>query len=128
MPTIRGSEQGSKKRYAGLKATDKGDKLVFKGLESVRSDWTALARHFQTRLYQMVFSDKDVLAFIRQLIEQVKAGELDEQLVYRKRLRKPLSSYVKNIPPHVRAARLADEQNKALGKPLRYQHKAGSVM
>jgi DNA polymerase II len=123
MPTIRGSEQGSKKRYAGLKATDKGDKLVFKGLESVRSDWTALARHFQTRLYQMVFSDKDVLAFIRQLIEQVKAGELDEQLVYRKRLRKPLSSYVKNIPPHVRAARLADEQNKALGKPLRYQHK-----
>ncbi|ALS99748.1 DNA polymerase II [Lacimicrobium alkaliphilum] len=123
MPTIRGSEQGSKKRYAGLKATDKGDKLVFKGLESVRSDWTALARHFQTRLYEMVFADKDVLAFIRQLIEQVKAGELDEQLVYRKRLRKPLTSYVKNIPPHVRAARLADEQNKALGKPLRYQHK-----
>ncbi|GGD51731.1 DNA polymerase II [Lacimicrobium alkaliphilum] len=123
MPTIRGSEQGSKKRYAGLKATDKGDKLVFKGLESVRSDWTALAKHFQTRLYEMVFADKDVLAFVRELIEQVKAGELDEQLVYRKRLRKPLTSYVKNIPPHVRAARLADEQNKTLGKPLRYQHK-----
>ena len=39
------------------------------------------------------------------------AGELDNQLVYRKRLRRPLAEYQRNVPPHARAARLADEEN-----------------
>ncbi|GAB3020663.1 DNA polymerase II [Bowmanella dokdonensis] len=123
MPTIRGSEQGSKKRYAGLKATPGGDKLVFKGLESVRSDWTALARDFQHWLYEKVFAGEDVAELIRQLIADTRAGRLDDKLVYRKRLRRPLAKYLKNIPPHARAAKLADEKNLAAGKALQYQHK-----
>ena len=47
MPTIRGAETGSKKRYAGLKMTPEGERLIFKGLETVRSDWTALSKLFQ---------------------------------------------------------------------------------
>ena len=43
MPTIRGMETGSKKRYAGLSH----NKMVFKGLETVRTDWTPLAQAFQ---------------------------------------------------------------------------------
>ncbi|WP_102796376.1 DNA polymerase II [Bowmanella denitrificans] len=123
MPTIRGSELGSKKRYAGLKATADGDKLIFKGLESVRSDWTALAREFQHELYRRVFAGEDVAGYIRGIIDDTRSGKLDTQLVYRKRLRRPLARYIKNVPPHARAARLADEQNHALGKPLQYQHK-----
>jgi len=45
MPTIRGSEKGSKKRYAGMvenKASER--ELKFKGLENVRTDWTQLAK------------------------------------------------------------------------------------
>lgn len=118
MPTIRGSEAGSKKRYAGLKASGE---MVFKGLETVRSDWTVLAKQFQTQLYQLVFQGADPSAMIRDIVERTQAGELDEQLVYRKRLRRPLADYQKNIPPQVRAARAADEQNRLLGKPLRYQ-------
>jgi DNA polymerase-2 len=30
---------------------------------------------------------------------------------------------VKNIPPQVRAARVADDRNRSLGKSLRYQNK-----
>ncbi|WP_339898668.1 DNA polymerase II [Paraglaciecola polaris] len=124
MPTIRGSELGSKKRYAGLKRIPGSeDELVFKGLESVRSDWTPMAKKFQLTLYQRVFADKDVKAYIRQVVAQTRNGELDGQLVYRKRIRRPLVQYVKNIPPHVKAARLADERNTQLNKPLRYQHK-----
>jgi len=33
------------------------------------------------------------------------AGKLDSGLAYRKRLRRELSSYTKNVPPHVQAAR-----------------------
>ena len=53
----------------------------------------------------------------------MKSGLLDDKLVYHKRLRRPLAEYVKNIPPQVKAARLADQQNAALGLPLRYQQR-----
>jgi DNA polymerase-2 len=45
MPTVRGAEEGSKKRYAGLVArADGSDEMVFKGLETVRTDWSPLAQ------------------------------------------------------------------------------------
>jgi len=123
MPTIRGSEQGSKKRYAGLKTTKEGDELIFKGLETVRSDWTQLAKGFQLTLYKMVFAGQNINDYLLQIIADTRAGKLNEQLIYRKRIRRRLDLYVKNVPPHVKAARLADQQNEALGKTLNYQHK-----
>lgn len=121
MPTLRGSDSGSKKRYAGLKMTDQGDEIIFKGLESVRSDWTELARVFQETLFEKVFAKQSVTQFIIDTVSQLKAGKLDTQLVYHKRLRRRLDAYVKNVPPQVRAARIADAQNKKRGRPLRYQ-------
>jgi DNA polymerase II len=126
MPTIRGSEEGSKKRYAGLIKKADSETLIFKGLENVRTDWTELAKDFQQQLYQMVFSGQDPQDFILTTVKQTLAGENDEKLVYRKRLRRALSHYVKNVPPHVKAARLADDENQKRGKPLQYQHK-GSI-
>ncbi len=123
MPTIRGSEHGSKKRYAGLIKSSEGARLVFKGLENVRTDWTQLAKDFQERLYQMIFDEQDPQQFVKQTVDQTLAGEKDQQLVFRKRLRRNLNSYVKNVPPHVKAARIADEQNRKMGKPLAYQNK-----
>ena len=114
---------GSKKRYAGLLHTEQGNQLIFKGLESVRSDWTVLARDVQQMVYQLVFDEKDPGPYILGVIEEVKAGLLDEKLVYSKRLRRQLSHYVKNVPPQVKAARLADEKNKTLGRSLQYQNK-----
>ena len=58
MPTIRGSELGSKKRYAGLVRRDGKLELQFTGLEAVRSDWTPLAREFQRELYRRIFHDE----------------------------------------------------------------------
>ncbi|WP_319781584.1 DNA polymerase II [Oceanisphaera sp. IT1-181] len=123
MPTIRGQEQGSKKRYAGLSSHNGVQELVFKGLETVRSDWTQLAKHFQTELYRLVFNDEDPSDFVRTTLEKTLSGEFDADLVYRKRLRRPLAQYVKSQPPQVRAARQADEHNARLGRPLRYQNK-----
>lgn len=124
MPTIRGSETGSKKRYAGIKYTGDGDtELVFKGLETVRSDWTKMAKSFQVTLYKMVFQKQDVASFLRDTVLAIRQGQKDDELVYRKRLRQSLANYTKNVPPHVKAARLADEQNQILDKPLRYQRK-----
>lgn len=117
MPTIRGSSEGSKKRYAGMK----NGELIFKGLENVRSDWTVLAKMFQYELYKRVFANEPVEQYINKTLNAVKSGKMDDDLVYKKRLRKPLSSYVKSLPPHVKAARRADKLFEKQGLPLRYQ-------
>lgn len=123
MPTLRGSTMGSKKRYVGLKISDSGEQLLFKGLETVRSDWTDLAQQFQQSLYAKVFADQPVDILIIDTIDQLNNGLLDEKLIYHKRLRRPLADYIKNVPPQVRAARLADKHNQALGKAKRYQQR-----
>ncbi len=122
MPTIRGAEQGSKKRYAGLISTPTGDQMVYKGLETVRTDWTPLAQQFQRELYLRIFQQQPYQDYVRDYVARTLNGELDEQLVYRKRLRRRLDNYQRNVPPHARAARLADEFNRKLGRPLQYQN------
>ncbi|MFW8589281.1 DNA polymerase II [Glaciecola sp. 2405UD65-10] len=122
MPTIRGLDIGTKKRYAGTVVKNGEQKLIFKGLESVRTDWTELAKEFQQSLYAKVFNDQPVDEYVLQTVADTLAGKLDNKLVYRKRIRRKLKDYVKNVPPHVKAARLADEQNSLQNKPLKYQN------
>ncbi len=117
MPTIRGSETGSKKRYAGLTNTGK---LVFKGLETVRSDWSPLAREFQQELYRRIFFDLPYVEYVKETVELLNSGRLDEKLVLRKRLRRKLIDYVKNVPPHVQAARKAEQVRGSKGLSTLY--------
>jgi DNA polymerase-2 len=126
MPTIRGAEQGSKKRYAGLICEGDSERMVFKGLETVRTDWTPLAKNFQQELYRRIFKKLPYRDYILETVRQLLDGELDDQLVYGKRLRRPLDDYQRNVPPHVRAARIADEFNEKQGRPLLYQ-KGGKI-
>ena len=108
MPTVRGAATGTKKRYAGLVRSGDGGtapELVFKGLETVRTDWTPLARRFQRELYRKVFLDEPYEDYVRATCDALLAGELDAELVYRKRLRRPLDAYTRSVPPHVQAAR-----------------------
>ncbi|NWN49619.1 DNA polymerase II [Pseudomonas sp. MAFF 301514] len=122
MPTIRGAEEGSKKRYAGLVVrSDGSEDMVYKGLETVRSDWSPLARRFQQELYQRIFHRQPHQDYIRDYVRRTLSGEFDELLIYRKRLRRRLDDYERNVPPHVRAARLADEYNDRLNRPRQYQ-------
>ena len=79
--------------------------LVFKGLESVRTDWTPLARRVQRELYRRIFLRESYEDYLREILRDLYAGRLDAELVYRKRLRRPLDAYKTNVPPHVQAAR-----------------------
>jgi len=101
MPEVRGGETGSKKRYAGLV----GDRLELVGLEAVRRDWSGVARRFQKDLLALVFHDQPVVEWIRGFVADLRAGRHDDELAYRKAVRKPLAAYTKTTPPHVKAAR-----------------------
>ncbi|HAO89733.1 MAG TPA: DNA polymerase II [Gammaproteobacteria bacterium] len=118
MPTVRGSDAGSKKRYAGLLANGE---IMFKGLETVRSDWSPLAREFQQVLYRKVFLNEPFVEYIKQIVADIQNGVFGPELVLRKRLRRKLSDYVKNVPPHVQAARKAEEIRKKLQLPALYE-------
>lgn len=120
MPTMRGSDAGSKKRYAGLIQKAGAEKLVFKGLENVRTDWTPLARRVQYDVFWKIFHDEDVIDYLQQVVTQLKAGALDAELVYRKRIRRRLADYQKNVPPHAQAAKKADAFWVEQGQSPRY--------
>jgi DNA polymerase-2 len=122
MPTIRGSDIGSKKRYAGLSMDAQGhESMVYRGLEMARSDWTALAREFQDGLLSRIFRREPYRAFVTDYVQATLDGHKDALLVYRKRLRHRLDAYQVNVPPQVRAARLADDHNARRGRPQQYQ-------
>jgi DNA polymerase-2 len=123
MPTIRGTDMGSKKRYAGLIINGKGEEeVIYRGLEVARSDWTPLAQQFQQGLFLRIFKDQPYQEYVREYARNTMSGAYDDLLVYRKRLRQPLDEYKVNVPPQVRAARLADEYNQSQHRPLRYQN------
>ncbi|MDR7377117.1 DNA polymerase-2 [Rhodoferax ferrireducens] len=123
MPTIRGSDVGSKKRYAGLSVDASGkEEMVYRGLEMARSDWTPLARQFQEGLLTRIFHDEPHRDYVTEYARSTLAGEKDDLLIYRKRLRHRLDAYEVNVPPQVRAARMADKHNAAVGRPRQYQN------
>lgn len=120
LPTMRGSDRGSKKRYAGLvRRADGTSELVVRGLEAVRTDWTPLARRVQRELFERVFHDRPVEDWLRELRASLLRGELDEELIYEKRLRQAASDYTA-APPHVRAAQQLEEEEGMEVDEIRY--------
>jgi DNA polymerase-2 len=105
LPRARNSTRGASKRYVGLRQGEDADSVEFIGMEVVRRDWTALAKQVQRELYQRLFTDQAVDVYLAEVVKQVRNGELDDALVYRKNLRKQVQEYTATSPPHVVAAR-----------------------
>ena len=105
LPRARHSTRGASKRYAGLLGGADADSVEFIGMEVVRRDWTALAKQVQRELYQRLFTDQSVDAYLAEVVRKVRNGDMDDVLVYRKNLRKETADYTATTPPHVVAAR-----------------------
>src|SRR5277367_2339787 len=72
LPRARHSTRGASKRYAGLLA----GQVEFVGMEVVRRDWTALAKQVQRELYQRLFTDQSVDAYLAEVVRKVRNGDL----------------------------------------------------
>lgn len=108
---MRNSSEGAKKRYVGYL----NGELDFVGMEYVRSDWTDLAKNFQYELYEALFLGEDVERLVKNTIKNLENGMYREELIYTKRLSKRPWEYVKNIPPHIKAAlELSKDEQKTL--------------
>ena len=113
LPEVRGGATGSKKRYAGLV----DGRLEITGLEAVRRDWSQVARRFQRELLERVLREQPVADFVRDFVADLRAGRFDDQLAYRKTVRKPIDSYTRVTPAHVKAAR---KQGAGAGRVVTY--------
>jgi DNA polymerase-2 len=126
----KGGKSGAAKRYVGLVAPEgeRPARVVFTGMESVRRDWTALAKQVQRELYERLFADRPVEEYLRSTVAELRAGGLDELLVYRKALRRDPDSYTSTTPPHVAAARRLAEagQPRRRGLVSYWMTKAGA--
>ena len=111
LPYIRNTKVGARKRYVGRVFGAPSDELDFVGMEVVRRDWTDLAKTIQRALYERLFAGAPVVEYLQNVVQALRAGELDEQLVYRKGLRRALDAYVTHTPPHVVAARMSKTPN-----------------
>lgn len=121
LPQAGHSEGGAKKRYVGLTQGENGtEEIKFVGMEFVRSDWTLAAKEFQHHLFDKIFKGQGVEEYIKEFVEEIKSGRMDEKLIYKKRLVKKLNEYKKSIPPHVKAAILAKEKGIDLRGSISY--------
>jgi DNA polymerase-2 len=107
MPKARGTDVGSKKRYAGLLVDNGKEEIDITGMEFVRGDWCEAAKEFQYKILDMIFHGKEeeIKKFIKDYVKCIKSGNMDGKLVIRKSIRKELENYTKTTPPHVKAAR-----------------------
>jgi len=101
--------RGRGKGYAGLRLdADDSTEVEVKGMEAVRSDFTPLARRFQVELMRQLFADAEI-SVLRDYCTATAAallrGDLDQELVYTKVLRRAAEDYDSETP-QVRAARM----------------------
>jgi DNA polymerase-2 len=113
LASVRHGSGGARKRYAGVIHGADPANVEFVGMEVVRRDWTELAKQVQRELYARLFNGHPVDQYLTDVVGQVRRGELDHALVYRKGLRKRVGEYTASTPPHVAAAR------KSTSKPGR---------
>lgn len=62
-------------------------RVVVRGLEAVRRDWSPLARRVQVELLRRVFEGEPFEDWLLDVVRDLRAGLLDDELVIRKRLR-----------------------------------------
>ena len=115
LASVRHGSGGARKRYAGLRMGRQEPEFV--GMEVVRRDWTDLAKEVQRELYARLFEGLPVDDYLARVVQRLRAGALDDQLVYRKGLRKSVDAYTANTPPHVAAAR---KSKQPIGRIISY--------
>jgi DNA polymerase-2 len=59
----------------------------------VRRDWTEVSKKFQLELLDNIFHDKPIENYIKNFANDLKKGKYDSLLIYKKAIRKAVSSY-----------------------------------
>jgi DNA polymerase Pol2 len=98
--SVKAQEVGAKKKYALL--SDKG-KIIIKGFETVRRNWSAVAKDLQKKVLGLILSDRaeEAVSHVRGIIDDLHKHLIPlHDVTISTQLTKPIESY-ENVSPHV---------------------------
>lgn len=108
--------RGAKKKYALL--NEKGE-LIVKGFETIRRDWSRLAKTVQRKVFEMVLKEdkkEEAVEYVKKVIKDLRTKKFDIQdMIIKTRLQKNLGDY-QNRGPHVAVAEKMRERGQYVGQ------------
>src|SRR3989344_530566 len=97
--------KGAKKKYALI---DDKDEVKIIGFETVRGDWSLIARETQKKVIEIILKEdsfEKAIKYVRKVIEDVKNNRVGiTKMIIKTQLKMNLEDY-KQIGPHVKVAR-----------------------
>ncbi len=112
---VKASEAGAKKKYAMINA--KGQ-LKIAGFETVRRNWSPIARETQKKVLELLLSTRKpetAIEYLKKTVEDLKQNKLPlSAVVIHTALSKDISEY-ESTGPHVAAAQRMQAQGQQVG-------------
>jgi len=118
--SLKAGESGAKKKYALI---DDKNNMKIKGFESVRRNWSAIAKDVQRKVLEIILKEHDAKKakdYVKTVVDELRKNAIPlDKVVVHTALSKGTSSYAA-IGPHVAAAQRMEAKGQSVG--------AGSVI
>ncbi|MFH1316007.1 MAG: DNA-directed DNA polymerase [Candidatus Woesearchaeota archaeon] len=121
-------DAGAKKRYALI---DKNDKIIIKGFETVRRNYSIIGKEIQENVLKIILKENDkkkALDYLKEKIKELRDHKVPiEKVTISTQLSKDVSEYT-SIGPHVAIAKKMIEKGIQVraGSPIKYVIVRGS--
>ncbi|MBW3004991.1 DNA-directed DNA polymerase, partial [Candidatus Woesearchaeota archaeon] len=113
--STKSGEGGAKKKYALI---DEKDHIKIAGFETVRRNWSFIAKDVQKEVLGLVLREQDAskaLAYVRKVVDDLKNARIPvEKVAIHTQLSKDIDDY-DSIGPHVAAAQRMKSKGLAVG-------------
>ncbi len=113
--SVKSSGAGAKKKYA---LVDKRGFLKIRGFETVRRNWSPIAKDLQKKVLEIVLKDKDpvkALLMIRSVVSDLRSNQISiPEVTIFTQLQKNIDEY-ENVGPHVAAAQKMSAKGVSVG-------------
>lgn len=108
--TAKATESGAKKKYALI---DDDDKIYIKGFETVRRNWSEIAKEVQEKVLTIVLKENNsekALKYVESVVKQLTEKKIPiDKVIIHTQLQKDIESYA-SVGPHVVIAKRLKEK------------------
>ena len=124
---IKGTDVGAKKKYALIRSDGT---LKITGFETVRRNWSSLAKEVQEKVLRLVLEGKvdEALQYVKEIVTELHNGKIEiSKLIIKTQITRELHQYT-SLGPHVIVAKKMEERGERVipGMVVEYVIAAGS--
>ncbi len=124
---IKGTDVGAKKKYALIRSDGT---LKITGFETVRRNWSSLAKEVQEKVLHLVLEDKveEALQYVKEIVTDLNNGKIElSTLIIKTQITRELHQY-SSLGPHVIVAKRMEERGERVvpGMVIEYIIAAGT--